>query len=42
MTAGMTYCSAFQEDAHFGAIIDSFLYRWTAPAYGVPRIASSE
>ena len=29
MTPGMTYCSAFQEDDKFGAIIDSFLYRWT-------------
>ena len=29
MTIGMTYCSAFQEDDTFGAIIDSFLYRWT-------------
>ncbi len=28
-TEGITYCSTFQEDVNFGAIIDSFLYRWT-------------
>jgi hypothetical protein len=30
MTEGITYCSTFLEDVKFGAILDSFLYRWTA------------
>ncbi len=30
MTEGMTYCSALPEDINFGALLDSFLYRWTA------------
>ncbi len=29
MTPGRTYCSAFQEDVQFGALVDSFRYRWT-------------
>jgi hypothetical protein len=33
----MTYCSAFPEDVNFGAIINSFQYRWTASC-----IANSE
>ena len=42
MTDGLTYCSAFQDDIHFGAILDSFRYRWTAscmanPEYGILR-----
>jgi len=37
MTEGMRYCSAFQSDVNFGAILDSFLYRWTASC-----IANSE
>ena len=31
MTNGLTYCSAFpDDDVHFGAILNSFRYRWTA------------
>ncbi len=30
MTSGITHCSAFPEDDIFGAITDSFLFRWTS------------
>ena len=33
----MTYCSAFQEDDNFWAIIDSFLYRWTHSCIANPE-----
>ena len=29
MSGGISYCSAFPEDEIFGAITDSFRYRWT-------------
>jgi len=29
MYVGISYCSAFPEDKMFGAITDSFRYRWT-------------
>jgi len=28
-SGGMSYCSAFPEDEIFGAITDSYKYRWT-------------
>ena len=37
MAHGMTYCSAFQEDVKFGAIIYSFLYRWTNSCIANPE-----
>jgi hypothetical protein len=37
MTEGMTYCSDFPEDVNFGAILDSFLYRWTASCIAKPE-----
>jgi hypothetical protein len=37
MTPGMIYCSAFQEDDKFGAIIDSFLYRWSNSCIANPE-----
>ena len=37
MTEDMTYCSAFIEDVNFGAILDSFLYRWTASCIANPE-----
>jgi hypothetical protein len=33
----MAYCSAVQEDDKFGAIIDSFLYRWTNSCIANPE-----
>jgi hypothetical protein len=29
MSDGSTYCSAFSEDTVFGAILESFKFRWT-------------
>jgi hypothetical protein len=29
MSSGITYCLAFPEDEIFGAVINSFLFRWT-------------
>ena len=37
MTEGMTYCSAFPEDVNFGAILNSFHYRWTASFIANPE-----
>ena len=37
MTDGLTYCSAFQDDVHFGAILNSFRYRWTASCMANPE-----
>ena len=37
MTEGITYCSAFKGDANFGAIINSFSYRWTASCIANPE-----
>ena len=37
MTRGITYCSAFPDDVHFGAILDSFAYRWTASGLTNPE-----
>ena len=37
MKEGMTYCSAFPDDAHFGAILDSFAYRWTSSCIANPE-----
>ncbi len=37
MSGGISYCSAFPEHEIFGAITDSFLYRWTGSC-----IANSE
>jgi hypothetical protein len=37
MIEGMTYCSTFPEDVNFGAILDSFLYRWTASCIANPE-----
>jgi len=37
MIEGMTYCSAFPEDTNFGAILDSFLCRWTASCITNPE-----
>ena len=35
MSGGISYCSAFQEDEIFGAITDSFLYRWTGSCIAI-------
>jgi len=37
MTNGISYCVAFPEDAMFGAITDSFLYRWTGSCVANPE-----
>jgi len=37
MTPDKTYCSAFQEDDKIGAIIDSFLCRWTNSCIANPE-----
>ena len=37
MSAGMTYCSAFPENINFGAILNSFHYRWTASCIANPE-----
>jgi hypothetical protein len=37
MNEGMIYCLAFPEDVNFGAILDSFLYRWTASCIANPE-----
>ncbi len=36
MSYGVTYCSAFPEDAIFGAIINSFRFRWTSSCIANP------
>jgi hypothetical protein len=37
MSDGISYCSAFPEDEIFGAITDSFLYRWTGSCIATPE-----
>ncbi len=37
MSDGITYCSAFPEDTVFGAIIDSFKFRWTGSCVANPE-----
>jgi hypothetical protein len=37
MSEGMTYCSVFPEDVNFGAILNSFHYRWTASCIANPE-----
>jgi hypothetical protein len=37
MTGGITYCSAFPEDEIFGAVINSFLFRWTSSCIANPE-----
>ena len=37
MTGGISYCSAFLGDEIFGAITDSFLYRWTGSCIANPE-----
>ena len=37
MSGGISYCSAFPEDEIFGAITDSFLYRWTGSCISNPE-----
>jgi hypothetical protein len=36
MPGGISYCSAFPEDEVFGAITESFLYRWTSSCIANP------
>ena len=37
MLDGISYCSAFPEDEIFGAITDSFRYRWTGSCIASPE-----
>jgi len=37
MSDGIAYCSAFPEDAVFGAIINSFQFRWTSSCIANPE-----
>ncbi len=37
MSEGITYCSAFPEDAEFGAVINSFQNRWTSSCIANPE-----
>jgi len=37
MTPCITYCSAFEQDKKFGAITNSFLYRWTNSCIANPE-----
>ena len=37
MSDGITYCSAFPEDAVFGAIMNSFQFRWTGSCIANPE-----
>ncbi len=37
MTGGITYFSAFPEDATFGAVINSFHFRWTNSCIANPE-----
>jgi hypothetical protein len=37
MPCGISHCSAFPEDVIFGAITDSFLYRWTGSYIASPE-----
>ena len=37
MSGGISYCSAFPEVEIFGAITDSFLYRWTGSCIANPE-----
>ena len=37
MSSGISYCSAFPEDEIFGAIADSFLYRWNGSCIASPE-----
>jgi hypothetical protein len=37
MTGGNTYCSAFRKEKIFGAVIDSFLSRWTGSCIANPE-----
>jgi len=37
ISEGITYCSAFPEDAVFGAIINSFQFRWTISCIANPE-----
>ena len=37
MTGGITYCSAFPEDEIFGAVINTFLFRWTCSSIANPQ-----
>jgi hypothetical protein len=37
MSEGITYCSAFPEDAVFGAVINSFQFRWTCLCIANPE-----
>jgi len=36
MSSSISYCSVFPEDETFGAITDSFLYRWTGSCIANP------
>ena len=37
MSGSISNCSAFPEDEIFGAIADSFLYRWTGSCIAIPE-----
>ncbi len=37
MSEGITYCSAFPENAVFGAIINSFQFRWIISCIAIPE-----
>jgi hypothetical protein len=37
MSDGITYCPAFHEDAVFGAMINSFQFRWTSSCIANPE-----
>jgi len=42
MSDGITYCSAFSEDAFFGAIINFFKFRWTSSSIAIPEYEPEE
>jgi hypothetical protein len=42
MSEGITYCSAFPEDAAFGAVLNSFQYRWTSSFIANPEYEPEE
>ena len=42
MGEGMAYCSPFQEDARFGAVVNSFAYRWTGSCVANPEYTAPD
>jgi hypothetical protein len=42
MNPNVDYCTAFQDDASFGALYDAFSYRWTASCLANPEYEPSD